>query len=1030
MNFSAPFIERPVMTTLLMVAIFCVGLVCYFKLPISNMPNVSYPVISVTVSFPGTTPETMAQAVALPLEKQFMAIPGVKLVTSTNTLGNSTIVLQFDIDKDMNTAAQDVQSAIITATPQLPPTLPFAPVYRKVNPAELPIVYISLTSPTEPLNDLFTYANTVIGQRISMLKGVSQVTTFGSPLAVRVQIDPSKLASVNVTLAEVSSVVALGNPILSTGQLNGKIEAPNIVVDGQLTKGAAYDRLILAYRNGAPVRIEDVGRAIDDFQNQQIQTQYANIDGVQPSLLLAIQKEPSGNAVQVSDAIHDLLEELKVELPPTVDLSIFFDRSISIRESVTEVNYTLLIALVLVIAVIFLYLGSLSDTIIPAIVLPLSVIGTFIVMSILNYTLDTLSLLALTLAIGFIVDDVIVVIENIVRYVEHGLSPREAAFEGSKQIGFTIVSMTLSLVAVFIPMLFMGGLMGKIFKEFAVTLTTVTLISGVLSLTLTPMLCSRLIPARDSDRRKSKMAEWSAHFNEYLSGKYRRLLTTVIGHKIFAILIFFFCLAATIFLFFKLPIDFLPEEDVGFFIAYAQGAQAGASEKALKQENQILEVLRTNPSIESVVGISSYSEYRNIQNLIRLKPSGQRPPVQQVIQEIKLALADIPGIQVFIKNVPIIDLSIGVESRGNYQFALHGIHSEKTYPSAKKLIAAMEKDPLFVDVNTDLEIDAPQVNMTIMRDKASTFGITATDIENAFLFGYSNNRVSRINTTVDQYDVIVEIYPQLQREAIVFNQLWLRSGISSQQLVPLSAIATWEEVLGATNISHINQFPSATIDFNLAENVPLETALEKIQQYISEFVDPTVVAIPIGAAETFRESTKNATILLVVAIFSIYIILGMLYESFFHPITVLTTLPPATLGGLLTLWIFDMPLSMYSYLGIILLIGIVKKNGIMMVDFAIENIRQKGMTPTEAIIDACLVRFRPIMMTTMAAIAGAIPIAVGFSAGALSRRPLGLVIIGGLVISQLITLFITPILYLAIERFNSRWSKPLVHEET
>lgn len=1022
MNLSAPFIERPVMTTLLVVALLCAGIASYLTLPLSNMPNVTYPTITVQVSFPGTTPDTMAQAVALPLEKQFMAIPGVKLVSSTNTLGNSLIVLQFEIEKNMNTAAQDVQAAIITATPSLPPGLPYAPVYRKVNPSELPIVYIALTSPTMPLNELYTYANSVIGQRISMLKGVSQVTTFGSPLAVRIQVNPSKMAAVNLSLADLNFSVTQGNANLSTGQLNGPIEAPNISVDGQLVKGVEYDELIAAYRQGSPIRIKDIGRAIDDFQNQQISTRYLDADGIQPALLIAIQKEPDGNAVTISDQIQSLLEKLKLEIPASVEIRSFFDRSISIREAIDEVKLTLVLALIFVVIVIFLYFGKIADTLIPAVVLPMSVIATFIVMDYLGYTLDNLSLLALTLAVGFIVDDAIVVMENIVRIVEKGKSPWEASMEGAKQIGFTIVSMTLSLIAVFIPMLFMGGLMGKIFQEFAVTLTAVTIISGILSLTLTPMLCSRFIPARqEGDEDEKGLAKFSKNFNKAVVSRYRKALEAVIDHQVLAFCMLIFCMIATGILFRILPSDFIPEEDVGFFIVYVQGAESGSSARTFNYETQVLDVLRAHPAVESAIAICSYSEYRKAQNLVRLKPKHQRGDIQEIIRDLNAKLKAIPGIQVFTRNIPLIDLSTGPESRGNYQYALHSIYGDKTYPSAKKLIAAMKNDPLFEGVNSDLEIDSPQINISILRDKASSLGITALDIESIFLFGYSNNRVTRINTPVDQYDVIIELNPIYQREVETFNQLWLRSSLS-QKLVPLSAVATWQEELGAASISHINQFPSVTIDFNLGQDIPLETALKKIHEYAHELVDPAVTTAPVGTAETFQESTKNATILLFVAVFSIYIILGMLYESFFHPLTVLTTLPPAAFGGLLTLLIFGLPLSMYGYLGIILLIGIVQKNGIMIIDFAIDNIRTKGMSAKEAIISASLVRFRPIMMTTMAAIAGAIPIAWGIGAGSDSRRPLGLVIIGGLLFAQLVTLFITPILYLIIEKFNRRFT--------
>lgn len=1023
MNLSAPFIQRPIMTTLLMAAICFAGFAAYLRLPISNMPSVTYPTINVNVSFPGTTPETMAHAVALPLEKQFMAIPGVTFVSSNNTLGSSSIVIQFDIDKDMTIAAQDVQSAIITAQPTLPPQLPYAPTYKKVNPAELPIIYLSLTSKTMRLSDLYTYANNLIGQRISMLKGVSQVSVFGSPLAIRIQVDPAKTAALDLSLEDIASAVVLGNPNLSTGQLDGPVEAPNISVDGQLVTSSAWDQLILAYRNETPVRIKDLGRTLESFQNDKINVRYVNSEGTQQAILIAVQKEPGANTVLISDSIYELLNSLKQELPSAVEINPFFDRSISIRESIHDVNLTLLIALILVVMVIFFYLGKVQDTIIPAIVLPMSIIGTFIVMDALGFTLDNLSLMALTLAVGFIVDDAIVVLENIVRRQEEGESRWTAAMEGAKQICFTIISMTLSLVAVFIPMLFMEGLLGKILREFAITLTTVTIISGIISLTLAPMLCSRFLSLKKRDNSQaSRFSLWTDRFHKRWLERYRQTLVIVIDHRLTALGVALMCLFATVLLFYSLPTDFLPNEDDGFFIAYSQIQEAGSSDNLLQHENKIIDILKANPFIESSLVISSYSEYRKGQNLIKLKPIGKRPPVRKIMEELNESLSGIPGIQIFMKNIPLIDLSTGQENRGDYQISLQSIHSDKVYSSAKKIIAAMENDPIFQGVNTDLEINSPQINVKILRDKASSLGITAAAIENAFQLSYSYNYVSRIETAVDQYDVIVELLPDYQRGTDAFNMLWMRS-LNSGKLVPMSAVAEWEEALGASSINHINQFPSVTISFNLSSHTSLEKALDRINELTKINVDPSVIVETIGAAQVFKESISSAAYLLPIAIFAIYIILGMLYENFIHPVTILTTLPPATFGGLLILFLFGMPLSMYAYLGIILLIGIVKKNGIMMIDFALENIRTRGMPPHDAILDACLVRFRPIMMTTAAAIFGALPIALGIGTNGNVRQPLGLVIIGGLCLSQLITLFITPILYLTLERINNKISR-------
>jgi hydrophobic/amphiphilic exporter-1 (mainly G- bacteria), HAE1 family len=1019
MNISEPFIKRPIMTTLAMFALLVAGLIAYKHLPISSMPNVTYPTINVKVSFPGALPSTMATSVALPLEKQFMAIPGLRFVGSNNTLGATSIVLQFEIDKNMTTAAQDVQSAITSAIPYLPPNLPFGPTYRKVNPAEQPIIYLALTSKTLNRADLYTYGNTLIGQRISMIEGVSQVTTYGSLLAIRVQADPAKLAAYDITLAELAAAIDLENAFIATGQLDGPIEAPIISIDGQLTKSSDYESMVVAYRNGTPLKVQDIGRAVDSFANNKIYSQYIDVDGNQPAVILAIQKEPEANTVAIADSIYTLLDTLKPQLPAAIDLHVVFDRSIPVREAINDAIKTLVIALILVIVVIFFFLGKIKDTLIPSIVLPMSVVTTFIVMSFLHFTLDSLSVLALTLAVGFIIDDAVVVLENIVRRIEEGESPLEASLNGAKQISFTVISMTVSLVAVFIPMLFMGGLIGKIFKEFAITLTAITVISGLISLTLTPMLSSRFLPPHNAKAKEMENTSWSYRITQKMQKYYRQALLAVLHHRITAILVAISCTLATLLLFFYLPTDFVPDEDLGFFIVYTQEREGGSSYSMLDKENQLIKLLKNHPAVEKLVSISSYSEYRKGLNLVHLKPRGERPSIQKVIQEIYQGMQKIKGMQGFIKNMPLIDLATGQESRGAYQFALESLFTDKIYPSAAKLLAKMKQDPLFQGVNSDMEVETPQININILRDKASTLGVSATDVENSFSLSYSSNFISRIQTAIDQYYVILELYPEYQQQVSTLDQIWLRSSTSTD-LVPLSATIEVEEGLGASSVNHIDQFPAVIMSFDLAPGVALETALDKLNAYTQEVVANEVTTHPIGAAQTFKESIQSAGYLLLLTIFCIYIILGILYESFIHPITILTTLPPATFGGLFTLLIFNLPLSMYSFLGIILLIGIVKKNGIMMVDFALDNIRYKGMPAQEAILDACMVRFRPIMMTTAAAIFGVLPIALGFGANASARRPLGLVIIGGLLFSQLITLFITPIIYLVMERFSEK----------
>lgn len=1027
MNISAPFISRPIMTTLAMVALLFVGLLSFFNLPVSSMPNVTYPTVNVKVSYPGALPSIMANSIALPLEKQFMAIPGLRLVSSNNTLGNTSIILQFEIDKDMLTAAQDVQQAITTATPYLPSDLPYGPVYRKVNPAEQPIFYLALTSKTVSRMDLYTYANTLVGQRISMLSGVSQVSVFGSILAVRIQVDPGKLAAYDISLAEVANAISLENTFLPTGQLDGVIEAPIISVDGQLVRAADYEPMIVAYRNGAPVRIRDLGHAVDSFQNNKIYSQYIDENGQEPAVILAIQKDPQGNTVAIAEEIYQIISELRGDIPPAVEMHIVFDRAIPVKEAVRDGYMTLVLSLFLVIMVIFLFFGRLSDTIIPSLVLPMSVFGTFFVMRVFGFTLDTLSILAITLAMGFIIDDAVVVMENIVRLIESGEKPMNAALKGAKEISFTIISMSLSLIAVFLPMLFMGGLLGKIFHEFAITLTAITIISALISLILTPMLCAHFLPAKENNHVKvwsfeKKITEWSGKANLFLTTAYQKKLEAVLNHRTAALTTAGVCLIATFFLLRYIPVDFIPNDDLGFFVIYTQEMEGGSSYRLLGFENELTDIIKKNRAVDAFVTVSSFNQYRKGINLVHLKPIEERPPVADVIQEIYQQLQEINGMQSFIKNIPLIDLATGQEARAAYQYALRSMSSDQLYADAKSLIEKMKNDPLFQGVNSDLEVDTPQINVKIERDKASTFGITSTDIENVFNFGYSGNLVSRIQTPIDQYNVILEVEPSLQQQISTLDTLWLRSPIS-QKLVPLSATATWKEELGVTSINHINQFPSVILSFNLAPDVPLETALNQLNELIQTTVSPQTSAEPIGAAQSFLESVESAEMLLVLSIIFIYIILGILYESFLHPITILTTLPPATVGGLFVLWVFQLPLSLYSFLGIILLIGIVKKNGIMMVDFAIENIRERGMAVRDAILHASLSRFRPILMTTCAAIFGVLPIAIGFGTNAASRRPLGLVIIGGLIVSQLITLFITPILYLEMEKLREFFIK-------
>jgi len=1017
MNLSEPFIKRPVMTLLVMLSFVLLGMNSYFRLPVSNLPNVDYPTIDVKANLPGASPETMANTVATPMETEFMTIPGIVNVTSNNTLGNTDIILQFDLSKSMDSAAQDVEAAISRASARLPPNLPNPPTYKKVNPSESPILYVALTSETMSLGDLYTYGYTFIGERLSAINGVAQVLVYGSPFAVRIQVDPGIIANRALTLKEMGTILARSTPNLPTGQLYGHSLAPIIEVDGMLTQARHYAPLVVQAQNGAILRIRDVGQALDSLQNDKIRLKYVDREKSLPCVVLAIQRQPGANTVQVADRVAAVLPQLTAQLPQSVELITVYDLSKTIRESIYEVKKTLIEALVLVVLVIFLYLGNLRDTIIPSIVMPVSIIVTFVFMDILGYSLDNLSLLALTLSTGFIVDDAIVVLENIVRRVENQESRWAASLLGSQQISFTILSMTLSLIAVFIPMLFMAGLIGRILREFSVTLVIVIAISGFISLTLTPMLCSLFVgETKDETQGVAGMAH---RFNHWLLGHYSRSLRWVLQHRPLALGVGALSVILSTMLFFALPQDFIPDDDIGFITGFMQGAEGTPAHKTIEYERQVSQVLANNPAVETFVSVAGIPQQRQGLFFIRLKPPAERVNSNRLIQQLYGPLYQIPGIQIFLKNVPLINLNVGNNNnRGTYQYTLTSLDTEDLYAAAEELQQEMSKLEGFQAVSSDLEINNPQLNVTILRDKASSLGIDATQIEEALTLAYSGNRVAKIQTPLDQYDVILELLPEFQLKPSDLSTIYLRSSID-QQLVPLNAVTEWKMGVGPASVNHIQKFPGVTISFNLAPGYPLGTALDNLEKLVKKTVPGNVIGSPQGAAETFRETISSISFLLVVAVLAIYIVLGILYESFIHPLTILSSLPPAVLGGLLILWVLGYPLSLYGYLGILLLIGIVKKNGIMMVDYALDNIHH-GESSEQSIYDAALIRFRPIMMTTIAAIMGALPIALGSGSGADARRPLGLVVIGGLLLSQVITLYLTPVIYLYLETWHER----------
>lgn len=1019
MNISEPFIRRPVMTTLVMITIFVLGITAYQRLPVSNLPDVNYPIITVSVPFPGANPQVMANTVATPLEQQFMTIPGIKLITSSNLLGSTTIVLEFEIDRDIDLAAVDVEAAIIAAQPLLPPNLPQAPTFKKVNPSATPILYIALTSPVMTAGQLYDYGNTFIGQRISIIEGVAQVNVYGSPYAVRAQVDPGLASSLGITMQDIANSIENENVYLPLGQFDGNHTSPVTYDNGGLYNAKAYEPVIVAYRNGAPVRLEDLGVVHDSVLNDRTSRRYIEKDIDQPAVILAVLGQSGTNAVKVAGAVKGLLSTLEKQLPGSLETKIVFDRSDSIRASIFDVQLTMLIAFLLVVLVIFVYLGKVRDTVIPSIIMPMAIIATFPVIYLLKYNLDNLSLLALTLAIGFIIDDAIVVLENIVRWIDEGKGPLEASLLGSKQIGFTIVSMTLSLVAVFIPLIFMAGIIGKIFREFANTLTIVTLLSGLIALTITPMLCSRFLPPK-SDAHEGQMARLSSRFNEWMLIHYKKALAWVLGHGKTILLIGALSVIISAYLFKILPTDFIPDEDIGFIQAYTEAEQGTSSDQMLAYQNQIVEALRHDPAVASISSVVSNPQFRQGVVFLNLVPRSKRKSIVELIPEFRKKLNNIPGVNIFLKNVPLIDLNIGSLVRGSYQYLMQSLDTEALYKGAAALYDRMRDDPTFQGISTDLEIKTPQWNMDIQRDVASTLGIQAQNFEEALFLGYSTNRISLIQSPIYQYSVILELLRDMQRSTSSLYSIYLRSN-TTNAMVPLSAVANWTEGVGPASINHFDQFPAVTITFNIDPNIPLSIALARLRKLASESFGPEVSGDVKGAAQTFEESIRSLSYLLIITVLVIYLILGILYESFIHPLTILSTLPPAILGALLTLYLTGRPLSLYAFLGLILLIGIVKKNGIMIVDYALDNVRNKGESAENAVFNACTVRFRPIMMTTFAAIMGAIPIAIGI--GSDSHRPLGLVIIGGMAVSQLITLFLTPVIYLYFERMRERYVK-------